>query len=316
MTFLLAMVTRLNDYLNAISVFERLEIGLISFSPNPIRQSRDEDLSDLTVSIQEHGLLEPIIVRPKGKGFEVIAGNRRLRACKLLRFRRVSCLVTNLDDADAYEVSLVENVQRRTLNPLEEAEAFKKYCVEFGWGSQTQLAKKLGKSQEYISHRLKLLELPPEVKEELLNGRLSPTAAQELTWLKSDASCMAALGMLKANELDTRSVRRLVHDLNAPESYQLRTGFENSPDGSGHGDAKNFIEEAVLILRISLARLDWLLTKVPDPQVKTILFSKRSALNSIVDSLIQMKMNGVYESRSPPAITLRAGQVPLHEWSH
>jgi hypothetical protein len=115
------MVTRLNEYLNAVSVFDRIEVALLSFSRNQVRKVRDEDLSDLMASIHEHGLLEPIIVRPKGKGFEVIAGNRRLRACKLLRFRRVNCIVADLNDAEAYEVSIIENVQRSTLNPLEEA---------------------------------------------------------------------------------------------------------------------------------------------------------------------------------------------------
>lgn len=301
------MVTRLNDYLNAVSVFERLEIGLISFSPNPIRQHKDDDLFDLTASIQEHGLLEPIIVRPKGNGFEVVAGNRRLKACRLLRFRRVNCIVSNLDDADAYEVSLIENVQRRTLNPLDEAEAFKKYCKEFGWGSQTKLAKKLGKSQEYISHRLKLLDLPEEAKQELLSGRLSPAAAQELVWLKSDDRCIAALGFLKETELNTRTVRRLVRDLNAPESSRIGTGFEVSPNEYNNGQGKNFIEEAVLIMRISLARLDWLVTKVPDAQLKTVLLMKRSALNSIIDDLIRIKMSEIYQSRTTPAIALRAG---------
>jgi ParB family chromosome partitioning protein len=296
------MVTRLNDYFNAISVFDRLEIGLISYSPNPIRHCKDEDLSDLTASIREHGLLEPIIVRAKGKGFEVIAGNRRLRACKLLRFRRMNCLVTNLDDAEAYEVSLIENVQRRTLNPLEEAAALKKYCVEFGWGSQTQLAKKLGKSQEYISHRLKLLDLPERVKADLLDGRLSPTAAQELVWLKSDDTRIAALEIVKENELDTRSVRRMVHDLNAPEHHRMEAGFEDPPEEYDDGHGKSSLEEAVLIMRISLARLDWIVMKVQDPQLRTILQSKRSALNRIVDELIQLKMNGIYQSRQTPAI--------------
>ena len=88
------MVTRFNSYVDAVSVFDRLEIGLISFSSNPIRDHDDEDLSGLMASIKQHGLLEPIIVRPKGKRFEVVAGNRRLRACKLLRYRRVRCIIT------------------------------------------------------------------------------------------------------------------------------------------------------------------------------------------------------------------------------
>lgn len=302
------MVTRLNEYLDAVSVFDRLEVGLISFSPIPIRRCKDEDVSDLAASIQEHGLLEPIIVRPKEKGFEVIAGNRRLKACKLLRFRRVNCVIADLDDAEAYEVSIIENVQRRSLNPLEEAMAFKKYCDEFGWGSQTRLAKRLGKSQEYISHRLKLLELPERVKAELLDGRLSPTAAQEMVYLRSDDSCIAALEIAQESELDTRSVRKLVHDLNDPGLRRMRAGFEISPDGSGGGQGKSFLEETVLIMRISLARLNWILLKVQDPALKSILVAKKAALNGIVDDLIQVKMSAIYQSRQGPTMAPRLSE--------
>lgn len=300
------MVTRLNEYLNAVSIFDRIEVGLLSFSRNQVRKVRDEDLPDLVASIHEHGLLEPIIVRPKGKGFEVIAGNRRLRACKLLRFRRVNCIVADLNDAEAYEVSIIENVQRSTLNPLEEAVAFKKYCDEFGWGSQTRLAKKVGKSQEYISHRLKLLELPEEVKEELLKGRLSPTTAQEMVWLKTDGRRIAAMEMVKESGLDTRSVRKLVHDLNLPEEQRVGAGFEVSPVDSEGSYGKSYLEEAVLILRISLARLDWMVVRVQETRLKSVLLAKRHELNKIVDDLIQLKMVGVYQGRQVPVIAARA----------
>ena len=300
------MVTRLNEYLNAVSVFDRIEVGLLSLSRNQIRRREDEDLSDLIASIHEHGLLEPIIVRPKAKGFEVIAGNRRLKACKLLRFRRVNCIVADLDDAEAYEVSIIENVQRRTLNPLEEAMAFKKYCDEFGWGSQTRLAKKVGKSQEYVSHRLKLLELPEQVKEELLNGRLSPTSAQEMVWLKSDSCRVAAMEMVKESGLDTRSVRKLVRDLNLPDGQRVGAEFEVPPVDSEGSHGKSYLEEAVLILRISLARLDWMVARVQEPRLKSILQTKRHELNKIVDDLIQLKMIGVYQARQVPVIAARA----------
>jgi len=300
------MVTRLNEYLNAVSVFDRIEVSLLSFSRNQVRKVRDEDLSDLMTSIHEHGLLEPIIVRPRGKGFEVVAGNRRLRACKLLRFRRVNCVVADLNDAEAYEVSIIENVQRSTLNPLEEAMAFKKYCDEFGWGSQTKLAKKVGKSQEYISHRLKLLELPEEVKDELLNGKLSPTIAQEMVWLKTETGRLAAMEMVKESDLDTRSVRRLVRDLNIPVGQRVGAGFEVPPVDSEGGHGKSYLEEAVLILRISLARLDWMVARVQEPQLKSVLLAKRHDLNNIVDDLIQHKMIRVYQARQAPVIEARA----------
>lgn len=300
------MVTRLNEYLNAVSVFDRIEVGLLSFSDNQVRICRDGDFSDLIASIRERGLLEPIIVRPKGKGFEVVAGNRRLKACKILRFRRVNCIVAQLDDAEAYEVSIIENVQRRTLNPLEEAMAFKKYCDEFGWGSQTRLAKKVGKSQEYISHRLKLLELPETVRDELLNGKLSPTTAQEMVWLKSYSYQVAAMEMVKESGLDTRAVRRLVHDLNLPDDQRVGVEFEIPTADSTGSHGKSYLEEAVLIIRISLARLDWMVARIREPQLKSVLLAKRHELNRIIDDLIQLKMRGIYPNRQAPLISTPA----------
>jgi ParB family chromosome partitioning protein len=286
----------------AVSVFDRLEIGLISFSSNPIRDHNDDDISELVASIKEHGLLEPIIVRPVGRRFEVVAGNRRLRACKLLRYRRVKCIIAGLDDSEAYEVALAENVQRRTLDPLEEAMAFKKYCDKFGWGSQTKLAKKLGKSQEYISHRMKLLELPEVVKEELRRGGLNPTAAQEMGWLKSEDSKTDALEIVRENKLNTRLVRRLVHHLNMTGHIGESTDFEENKTERKVGHGINFLEEAILIMRISILRLDWIMAKVQEPEVREILLSKRDSINRMVDDLIRLKMNSLGLSRRVSAI--------------
>ena len=300
--FSYGLATRFSGYVEAVSVYDLVEIGLISFSSDPIRAHDDDDISELAASIKEHGLLEPIIVRPVGKRFEVVAGNRRLRACKLLRYRRVRCVVTSLDDSEAYEVALVENVQRRTLDPLEEATAFRNYCRKFGWGSQTKLAKKLGKSQEYISHRLKLLELPENVKQELRKGGLSPTAAQEMVWLKTDGTRDTALEVMKDNKLNTRSVRRLVHELNGLDQNAAGTDFEEPKAGREAGRGINFLEEAILVMRISLARLDWIMTKVQDAELRESLLSKRESINHMVDDLIRLKMISLGLSRKVPAV--------------
>jgi len=294
------LATRFSGYVEAVSVYDVIEIGLLSFSSDPIRAHDDDDISELAASIKEHGLLEPIIVRPVGKRFEVVAGNRRLRACKLLRYRRVRCVVTSLDDSQAYEVALVENVQRRTLDPLEEATAFKAYCRKFGWGSQTKLAKKLGKSQEYISHRLKLLELPESVKQELRKGSLSPTAAQEMSWLKSGGNRDAALEVVRGNKLNTRSVRRLVHTLNGLD--ENGTDFEEPRNAKEAGHGINFLEEAILVMRISLARLDWIMTKVQEAELRESLLSKRESINQMVDDLIRLRMISLGLSRKVPAV--------------
>jgi ParB family transcriptional regulator, chromosome partitioning protein len=280
------MVTPLKQYIDDISTFDEIETSLISFSSNPIRSTSD-DVSELMGSIREQGLLEPIIVRQLGKRFEVVAGNRRLRACKLLKQRKVRCVVTDIDDATAYEVSMVENVQRRTLSPLDEAAAFKKYCETFGWGSQTQLAQKIGKSQEYVSHRMKLFNLPENARLALQSGRITPTAAQELAWIKDDKSAEMVLEMIKSEKLNTKAVRRLSKEVMTGGGV-AGTRLYARPMKNEEDQAK-LIKESILILRISMVRFDSVIMKVKDAVLKQQLLSKRLTLHQIVDDLIRVK---------------------------
>lgn len=104
------------------------------------RSAIDDDIVDLSNSIKQKGLLQPIVVRVKGQYFEIVSGNRRYNACKYLAWRKIPCYVVELDDKNAFEVSLVENIQRKTLNPIDETCAFKKYMSDFGWGGITDLS--------------------------------------------------------------------------------------------------------------------------------------------------------------------------------
>lgn len=281
------LATRLNRYIDSVSAFDNIEIGLVSFSSNPIRDP-EGDVTELMDSIREHGLLEPIIVRPRGKAFEVIAGNRRLRACRLLRHRRIKCIVTNFDDAASYEVSLVENVQRRTLEPLEEALAFKKYCDKYGWGGQTELAKKIGKSQEYVSHRMKLLDLPEPAKDALRAGKITPSGAQELVWISDAESKSTALKLLSTDQWNTKDIRR-VSQASGPGVLEVVHGGGASQEEEHAGRTAKLITESILILRISLVRLDGIIVKATDEQLRKALLTKRRVLHKLVDDLIQMK---------------------------
>jgi ParB family chromosome partitioning protein len=116
----------------------------------------------------------------------VIAGNRRLEACRRLRLKKVPCYIVGLDDKQAYEVSLIENIQRKSLNPIEEAKAFRKYVDDRGYGGVSELAARIGKSEPYVSKRLALLELPTHVQEQLLRRRITRSMAEEFISLNSD----------------------------------------------------------------------------------------------------------------------------------
>jgi ParB family chromosome partitioning protein len=125
------MSRRLNTYIESCKQIEPIEINLLVRAYDQLR-SEIGDLSELCTSIAEKGLIQPIVVRPKGSRFEIICGNRRYEACKKLLKRHVECIVRDLSDQDAFEISIIENVQRNTLSVIEEAKAFQKYVSQYG----------------------------------------------------------------------------------------------------------------------------------------------------------------------------------------
>lgn len=301
------MATRINKYLETVSTFDNLEIDLIQSSGNPLRKSTG-DLTDLVESIRVHGLLQPILVRPLGDGFEVVAGNRRFEACRRLKHRRVKSIVMDLDDKSAYEIAITENVQRRTLDPLEEGLAFKRYCDEFGWGSETELAKKIGKSQEFVSHRLKLLSLPEEVKSALRERRIALTSAEELMWMKDDEAKKKIANFISGEKIGMYEVRNLVRRLESTTTNASSTtlgskgeeGNDGFPFASYHsaesGEEQEFSKvttELILVLRIALIRIDDLIGKTEDSKVKQLCIAKRVELHRVIDDLIFARKRGI-----------------------
>ncbi|MEM5777477.1 MAG: ParB/RepB/Spo0J family partition protein [Candidatus Aenigmatarchaeota archaeon] len=191
------------------SSVNEIDISRLIHSKNILRENLEE-LDELVQSIREHGLLNPLIVRAKDGMFEIIAGHRRFEACKRLGWTKIPCRVLEADDRQAYEISLIENVQRQTLNPIEEAKAYKKYVEEYGWGGISQLAKKIGKSQEYISRRLALLNLPEEVKEKIMRRRINPSIAQELTVIEDKKTITKVSEIIIGKRFTVKKVRQLV----------------------------------------------------------------------------------------------------------
>ena len=178
--------------------------------PKYIWRSNLGAIDELITSIEEKGLLEPIVVRPVEDGFEVVAGHRRLEACKRLGWRKIPCHIIELDDREAYEASLIENLQHKTLDPIEEALAFKRYVEEYGWGGMSELARRIGKSVQYVSSRIKLLSLPQDVQDKISRRReISPSIAQELINLEADKA-RALTQVIVEKRLTRREVRKIV----------------------------------------------------------------------------------------------------------
>ncbi len=176
----------------------------------PRRTFREESLQELAASMREHGVVQPLIVRKvAGGGYELVAGERRWRAARLAGMKTVPAIVRPLSDAQALEVSLIENLQREDLNPLEEAEAYRQLMEIVGL-TQEQLAERVGKSRSHIANMLRLLSLPDEVKEYVSRGTLSMGHARALLSLPSAAAQIALARKVARQGLSVRQVEAAV----------------------------------------------------------------------------------------------------------
>ena len=192
------------------------EIPIDEINPNP-RQPRSnfnpEELSELSTSIQEHGIIQPLILTKESSGnFTLIAGERRLKAAKQIGLSTGPAIVREASEQDRLELALIENVQRTDLNPLETAKAFRQLSDEFSL-SHGEIADRVGKSRVTITNTLRLLNLPPSVQQALLDNTISEGHARTLLSLPNPQSQAAALQTVIQKNLNVRQTEELVRKL-------------------------------------------------------------------------------------------------------
>ena len=171
---------KLNNEISQGKIVE-LPIDDVEPDPNQPRKYFDEtSLQELAQSIRQHGLLQPILVRPfLNDIFQIVFGERRWRACKRVGLKTIKAEVRELDDKRVLELRLVENLQRQGLNPIEKAVTFRRMIDELGY-THEELGKRIGKSREYITNKLRLLELPDNIKKAVQNGEIKESCARAL----------------------------------------------------------------------------------------------------------------------------------------
>jgi ParB family chromosome partitioning protein len=270
------------------SIVEPIEMKMIRTSQLYKLSSNDDDA--LISSIKEHGLLQPILIRPLAHGFEIVAGHRRFHACKSLRWRFIPCKIREMSDKQAYEIQLTENIQRKTMEPIEEAEAFRKYVIDFGWGGVSELAKKIGMSEVYVSHRIQLLKLPDDIKEQIFNNRLNVSQALELTNLPFD-SRTEIMNHVVNNNLTVRQIREVKSFLK-----EVKLSECDSVHPEALSKSLNIAKKTTLALKITLARMDNLIEEAhitiePDQrtEITNFLMGLRLKVHSMIDDAIRFK---------------------------
>jgi ParB family transcriptional regulator, chromosome partitioning protein len=184
-----------------------LEIPLDRVQPNPKQPRKRFDpaaLTELTDSIKASGVIQPIVVRRVGDGYELIAGERRWRAAKAAGLERIPAVVREATNAQSLELALVENLLREDLNPIESAEGYRQLLADFGW-TQEQLGQRIGKDRSSIANALRMLKLPAPIQDDLRSGRLSTGHALSLLSLTSEAEQLKLRDEILAHSWSVRA---------------------------------------------------------------------------------------------------------------
>jgi ParB family chromosome partitioning protein len=247
----------------------------ISGSEIPLRFSQSEGVIDLAKSISEKGLLHPIIVRFRNDyKYEIVAGNRRFMACKMLKSRKISCQIVELDDKNAYEVSLIENIQRRTLTPIEEAHAFEKYVKEFGWGGATELSTKIGKSISYITKKIRLLDLPTDVINSINSYDVNTSIAEEILIIKDKSKQSELIKFITEENLSVRDTRNLLIECEKSSNHDWVGSVNIVTSNDKYTANLKKLNKSISILRIAMLKLGDILSDLNEE-------SKQDHTNSI-----------------------------------
>jgi len=286
------------------SIVEQIEMKMIRPSQFAIRDKFQKIAPEddaLICSIREHGLLQPILIRPLVHDFEIVAGHRRFKACRSLRWRFIPCKLREMSDKQAYEIQLTENIQRKSMDPVEEAEAFRRYVIDFGWGGVSELAKKLGKSEEYVSHRIQLLKLPDEIKQQIVTDRLKVSQAVELSNIPSERQS-EIISHVVNNNLTVRQIREV-------KSILREEGIFGDQLTHRKGIAKSVqvvrvTKKTSLALKVTLARVDNLIDEVhstiePEQraEITNFLMALRLKIHSMIDETIRFKNRSIRSSK-------------------
>lgn len=203
-----------------------VELNINELEPNrgqPRKEFSEEAMRELADSIAQHGVLQPLLVRPLlSGGYQIVAGERRWRASRMAGLATVPALIRELTDSEVMQIALIENLQREDLKPLEEAQGYQALMEEFGF-TQDEISKSVGKSRPTVTNALRLLNLPEAVRGMLARGDLSAGHARTLLSFKDEAAMLAAAKRVVAEGLSVRELEKMAKKANAEKPEAVRS---------------------------------------------------------------------------------------------
>ncbi len=206
-----------------------VELDISSIEPNkeqPRKTFEKEPLEELKNSIKQYGLLQPLVVRKVGGKYEIIAGERRWRAAKEAKIKKVPCIIKEVDDTQALKLALIENIQRENLNPIEEAQAYKTLIDEYDL-TQEEVALALGKSRSYIANTIRLLNLDNEIIEYISEGKITSGHGKVLLGIKDKRERLELAKGIVENKLNVRETEKIASK--AKKKVSSKVKMEKNP---------------------------------------------------------------------------------------
>lgn len=226
-----------------------LPISEIEPNRSQPRQDFDEEsLRELAGSIAAHGVLQPLLVRPMPEGgYQLVAGERRWRASRMAGLFEVPVIIREMSDSEMMQISMIENLQRENLNPVEEAMGYRVLIDEYGL-TQEEISKSVGKSRPVIANALRILALPKEVLEMVSKGTVSSGHARALLGFSDKAEQMRVANSIKSKDLTVRDVEKLVKESAKPDKREMEISHENTFYGEVELALKEYLKRKVKVI--------------------------------------------------------------------
>lgn len=259
-----------------------LRISEIEPNRKQPRQYFDEAaITELADSIRQHGLIQPIVVRPMEEGYQIVAGERRWRACRMLGMSEVPVVIKEFSDEETAQIALIENIQRQDLNPVEEAAAYRALMDEYGM-TQEALSKAVGKSRSAIANSVRLLNLPDEIVEMLKKGKLSAGQAKAIASANSEEDMLEIAKLAADGKITVRGIEKLAAEKSDKEIKEEKPSL---PKTAEERSSLSYVTEMQISLEDHLQKKVKITSKDGEKGTLTIDFYSKDELTDLADRL-------------------------------